>query len=657
MNARFQLFPKKTVLLFLAVSFFSQTLGAQTVSSSDSIKYTFPWVDVVSGVVKSTETVISRAQIESFKQEKISGDFLFLPGILRAPEPAAGEEIIIRGISQKRINIFYNGIPIRSNTVNTLQLDGLLFTDPDNIIVDKGAPSLYYGANSSGNVLRINSTPLSGKEFGIKASSYLGNNGKQSYNVKVSGHSDVFHYSASSGYFTRNSFRLSKKFEYVPSQKTLDRVNSDQKNLELTGMMTAVISKDHMYSLFGSFNSSEYGRPPSTVSPNYRRMDTWKNGLVGIRGFSLFGSDWRTESVFYYTTFKDTVIRYRNSSMIERSSFSCWYDQTFGGKAQLAKTLDDETKVLFSLDMKRDLHDQDWHTKASTKSTTTIAAFEVQNRSIEHLELIFGISHNWLAPNYVSEQAEVRRQSYSAFNYQLLSTYRPDASQFAFHLGASHTTIFPTTTDVFGDAMRSDVGYYVLPNPDLKEEQNTNIDAGVKWTSSDDVFAVDVSFYYNKISDMIRAIMPTDTTEKSINLDAARNIGIDLSAQVRIGTTFTTYLSYSYLNARNTSSNRTSDYLAYLPDHQLKLFSSYKPLEFLGADATVTYVSSRYFDVSGTWKSLSPYWLVDFSLNANLIRGVDVYAKLSNLLDENYQIANGFPQPGREYLMGIRVTH
>jgi iron complex outermembrane recepter protein len=607
--------------------------------------------------MKPTETMISRAQMGSFKQEKASGSFLFLAGIIKAPEQGAGDEIVIRGMSQKRVNIFYNGVPIRSTTTNSLPLDGLLLFGADNIILDKGTPSLLYGANSSGNVLSISSSPFAEKEFGVEASAYRGNNQKQSYALKASGYSNIFHYSVSGGYYYRKSFRLSDKFEYVPSQTSLDRVNSDQNNLEFMGTATAVLSSDHIYSIFGSFNASEYGRPASTVRPRYGRMNSWKNGFVGLRGFSSFGGGWKTESIFYYTSFKDSLARYNDASLQVLSSNSYWYDQTFGGRIQVARTLNDENRVLCSVDMKWDIHNQDWHTKARTRSTTTIAACELQNRSIDQLELVFGVSHNWLTPDYASERSEVERQRYSAFNYQTVATYKPDGLHLAYHIGVCHTTIFPTTTDIFGDALRSDPTYTVLPNPYLKEEQNVNVDTGIKWSTPDNNCNVDVSFYYNAISDMIRAVFPTDSTEQSINIDAARNIGIDLSAQIKINRVLTSYLAYSFLMARNVSSNRNSDYLEYLPGHQLKWFSSYQPFALLGADITVTHVSERYFILSGKWLSLPPYWLLDCGVNVDVSRGVVLFTKLSNLLDENYQSANGYPQPGREYLVGIRVKY
>jgi iron complex outermembrane recepter protein len=657
LNPRFDVSPRMTGLLLSAILLSFRSVSAQTALTSDSIKYSLPSVEIVGEVLRPTETMISSVQIESFKQEKMSGSFLFLPGIVRAPEQGAGDEIVVRGISQKRVNIYYNGVPIRSNTTNSLPLDGLLFFNADNVILDKGTPSLFYGANSSGNVLSINSSPFSEKEFAVEGSASRGNNEKQSYALKLSGYSNVLHYSISGGYFYRKSFRLSDKFTFVPSQTSLDRVNSDQNNLELMATATAVLSSDHIYSIFGSFNTSEYGRPASTVRPRYGRMNSWKNGFVGLKGSSSFDAGWKMESILYYTTLKDSLARYNDASLKALSSTSYWYDQTFGGRVQCASTLDDQNKILFSLDIKRDLHTQDWHTKASTRSTTTIAACEYQNRSIQELELVLGVSHNWLMPNYVSERTEVERQNYAAFNYQSLVTYKPKSLQLAFHLGVNHTTIFPATTDVFGDAMRSDPTYTILPNPDLKEEQNTNIDAGVKWRSPENNYNVDVAFYYNAISDLIKAINLTDSTEQSINIDAARNVGIDLCAQFRIDRTLTTYLSYSYLKARNVSSDRTSDFLEYLPEHQLKSFSSYEPYPFLGVDLSVTYVSKRYYALSGEWQSLPRYWLMDAGVNSHISSSIILYTKVSNVLDEDYQVSNGFPQPGREYVIGVRLKY
>jgi iron complex outermembrane receptor protein len=271
--------------------------------------------------------------------------------------------------------------------------------------------------------------------------------------------------------------------------------------------------------------------------------------------------------------------------------------------------------------------------------------------------MVIGISHNWLNPGSPGLHADYNRPSFSAFNYRILSTFTPEKSFYNVHLGLSLMTMFPTTLDLFGDALRSDPNYEVLPNPDLKEEKSANVDIGARFLLPESGVSFDVSVFYNKISNLIKAVNLTDSTEQSMNLESARNIGMELTAQYKVLNILTAYLSYSLLDAKNTSSNRKSDHLAYLPEHQLKLFASCIPYKEFGGDVTVTYVAKRYFDLSGIWNSLNAYWLVDVSVSSEFLDGLSLYGKIYNILDENYQVANGFPQPGREFIIGLRYTY
>lgn len=663
MNHRFHSLFKIVFTLLLFVLSFEDIILAQTNSSSDTVKYTLPEITVYGEPIKTTESVLNQDQIEALKPEKTSEALIFLPGVARAPETPAGEEIMIRGINQSRINIFFNGIPIRSNTENFVPLDGLFFSNADLVVVEKGAPSLIYGANSAGNVLHIYNSPLSQKSFELAISSYGGNNGKQGHQLNVSGHSGRFHYNFSGSYYSRNSFRLSKKFEFIPSQTSRDRVNSDQKNIEIMGMITPLFSNNHVYSLMGAFNSSEYGRPPSTFSQKYRRMDSWQNSFIGINGVSSFAHNIKMKNIIYYTSLKDTLNRYTDDSYTKIRGIDHWNDETVGGRTILTKTFNAENKVNFSADVKRDIHRQyRFNTsrqyrlpKSHIKTTTSIFTFEIENKSLNNFTLLSGISYNALRPNFINEESGVERKDFSAFNYQILATYSPEKSHYKIHGGFSSTTIFPTVMKIFGDALRSDDSYTVLPNPDLKEEKSRNFDGGVRFNLSGTGLKFDISVFYNQIKDLIQDVRLSDTTEQAINIESARNLGMDLMAQYNINNKVMTLLTYSYLSAKNTSSDRDSDYLAYRPEHRFKFFLSYSLHKYFGTDFTLTYLSNRYYNLYGTWNDLDPYWLIDASLNSEIYRGITLFAKLKNLLDENYTSPFDYPQPGREFLIGLKL--
>jgi iron complex outermembrane receptor protein len=649
---------RNSITSLLFIFSFANVTFAQTKLASDSIKYAFPEISVTADRLKPTEASINLNRIEKLIPEQIEDAFSLLPGVISTPEGSAGQEIVIRGVSQNRINIFYNGVPIRSNTFNNIPLDGLLFLNAENIILETGSPSLIYGANSSGNVLYLKTSPFSQKRFSFGLTSYTGNNAKQGHRLMVSGFTPKIHYKLSGGYYTRDSFRLSDKFESTPSQTSSNRVNSDLQNIEFAGMITPVLSQNHIYSLFGSLNSSEYGRPPSTVSRSrYRRMDYWQNAFVAVNGASSLASNLNLENIVYYTSLKDTVTRYNDPHYSEVRSYSYWKDQTIGGRSILSKEFNSHNFAHASVDIKRDIHQQDWHSKSETKSTTSIMTLGLKNRSIKNVSIAPDVSFNHVRPNYSSENSDLERKKFSAFNYKLLATYSNAVAGYELYAGLSYTTIFFSTIDLFGDALRSDDWYKIIPNPNLKEEKSRNFDFGTKLYLEDMGLNIGLSIYYNRLTDLINAVSLSDSTEQSINIAAARNAGFDVVVEYDVLNNLKTYLTYSYLDARNLSTDRTSDQLSYLPKHRLKLYAAIVPLKLTQLSVIATYVSGRQYEIMGNWDTLDSYLVIDGILHLNLLKNVGCFLVINNILDENYDSLYGYPQPGRELIFGLKLNY
>ena len=54
--------------------------------------------------------------------------------------------------------------------------------------------------------------------------------------------------------------------------------------------------------------------------------------------------------------------------------------------------------------------------------------------------------------------------------------------------------------------------------------------------------------------------------------------------------------------------------------------------------------------------TLGNYWLVDLALQYQATESVTVFAKGSNLLDEDYEQVFGFRTPDRAAYLGVRVN-
>ncbi|MBD3782240.1 MAG: TonB-dependent receptor [Micrococcales bacterium] len=76
---------------------------------------------------------------------------------------------------------------------------------------------------------------------------------------------------------------------------------------------------------------------------------------------------------------------------------------------------------------------------------------------------------------------------------------------------------------------------------------------------------------------------------------------------------------------------------------------------FAGADLSV---AARYagksFDDRANNVTLDDYWLVDLRASYPLVTGIDVYGRIENLFDTDYQTVAGYGTAGRSAYVGVR---
>jgi outer membrane receptor protein involved in Fe transport len=305
----------------------------------------------------------------------------------------------------------------------------------------------------------------------------------------------------------------------------------------------------------------------------------------------------------------------------------------------------------FSVDAKQDIHFQDMYKIiATTKVNTVLSTLEYRTELFSRFLINSGLSYNFTKPIYTSS-GEIPLRDLSAMNCQLSCAYvLPDNLQMI-HLGYSRTTIFPRIRDLFGNDLRA--GY--VPNPDLKEEMNNNLDFGINSSFVNNNLGVSFSLFYNPVRDLLVDVALTDTTSQTQNLNSAIFYGSEVMIKYAPNENVFATLSYTYLKATNNSGNRTSDYIAYRPEHFLRMFLSYTPVRYIGVNCSFVFCSRQYYDSSTRWLSIPDYTLLDVGLQSKPIDHATLWFKVNNLFDRNYFSVFDQPQPGREFRVGFSV--
>ncbi len=144
------------------------------------------------------------------------------------------------------------------------------------------------------------------------------------------------------------------------------------------------------------------------------------------------------------------------------------------------------------------------------------------------------------------------------------------------------------------------------------------------------------------------------------NIIETRARGIDTQLGLNISEFFTTSVVYSYVDTQNQSAGNANEgnELARRPEHAITFSSDWsgeianRPV---GIGLDIRNVGDS-FDDAGNSNELDGYTLVNLRASTEITDGFELYGRLENIFDEQYQTAAGFATPGFGGFVGIRAA-
>lgn len=200
---------------------------------------------------------------------------------------------------------------------------------------------------------------------------------------------------------------------------------------------------------------------------------------------------------------------------------------------------------------------------------------------------------------------------------------------------------------------------YMVGNPQLKPEKGWNWDVGgqMRHRSGPIVLTARAGMYQMSIRDMLAWITDTLTgVSYRKNIKAAVIKGYTFKSAVSVLNKYTTSFDFVYNDARDTATKKV---LTYRPEYMVT-YSNSLDLGRFCAGIAARYVSKVYTNADNT--TSLPVTLI---LNANVgcsitpggsgSNGVRLVYDVLNLTNERYYTDKGFPLPGREHRLGVKV--
>jgi vitamin B12 transporter len=592
-----------------------------------------------------------------------------LPGVSvnRTGSPAGLTQVRIRGAEANHTLVLIDGIEANAGSDGTFDFSDLLTEDIDRIEVIRGPQSALYGANAVGGVINI--VTKSGRgPLSIRARVESGSFGTKEGAVRLSGGNDRIWGAATVQHRASDGFNLAP--EGLLGEKDDYKISSYSANAG--AMLTDNIRLD----LNIRYSDKRLERDDETG------FDSRNGWIIASDSFSYYASTvllmgaslrWDMLDGKWSHLFRAN----RNLTTrddVQIADFDENFDGTgFGngfGPPVPVETTDEAYKLSYLttyrfswpvlglehavtglIDHGRDLFENktDSGFVSASRRQTAVAA-EWRGGFLDRIFLSASLRHD-------------NNDSFDNF-----TTWRTGVSIPIQELGIRpHASM---GTGVRAPTMFEQFGFtpFFIPNPNLKPEESRGWDAGVEFSFGDRA-VLDITYFETDLTNMIEGDSNFVACEKSptgfctfpINLPGtSRRKGIELASRFALLPNLSLGVSYTYLDAVD-SEGRVE---VRRPKHSARVDVAYGFDEGRGeVTVTAAYNGDTINQVLGApfffpvgRLTLDDYWLVSAAASYKLNPGLEIYGRIENLFDEDYEEVFGFSTAGIAGYAGLRWT-
>ena len=588
--------------------------------------------------IGSAVTVITAEDLER-KQVRSGSDVLReVPGVAVSRSGAVGAftQVRIRGAEGNQTLVIIDGVEVNDPSGGSeFDFGNLLAADIERIEVLRGPQSALYGSDAIGGVINIITKkgrgPVTGR-VSLEGGSFR--TGQASASVRGGG--DWYHFSLGASGFATDGVSSAPESE-GNSEEDGRRNQTYNAKLGVTPFENLEIE------LFGRFVKSTTETDPQpavagiirTVDGDDKTETIQRTGRAQVK-YSLFDGAW--EHIVGAGINEEKSDSFTNNAL------------TFEADGEKAR-YDYQTNVFFETpSLAEATHSLTFLAEREDESQLTRSAFGGSDLAITN----YGFAGEYRAGLWdrLFLSGSVRHDDNDIF--EDATTFRTTAAYLHHETGTrlhgSYGTGVknPTLFELFG------FGPNFVPNPNLGPEKSKGWDIGVEQDFLGDRLSVDVTYFSNRITDLIQGAGNT-----AVNLQGASKIqGVELTAKARIAEGLTFTGQYTYTDGQDANGAE----LVRRPKHLASVNLAYEFLDGrvkldLGIDYNGTQKDIQFsnFFATRTIVTLDGFVLVNLAASYELVEGVELYGRVENLLDDDYQEVLGFGAPGISGFSGIRM--
>jgi vitamin B12 transporter len=219
----------------------------------------------------------------------------------------------------------------------------------------------------------------------------------------------------------------------------------------------------------------------------------------------------------------------------------------------------------------------------------------------------------------------------------------------------------PTFIERFGFFPSQFIG-----NPELRPEKSTSVDVGIEHSLAADALSLQLTFFHQDLTDEINGFVFDPATflftAENVTGDSSRS-GVEFASTWKLADHLQFTATYTYTDSNEDDGQGMQTRELRRPRHSGSIGGTYR---FFDERASLTMVADYGgavediffppFPAPSETVTLDAYWLVDLTAAYDVAQNVNLFARLTNLLDEEYEQVYGYRNRGRSGYLGVRVN-
>jgi iron complex outermembrane receptor protein len=638
----------------------------------------------------ATDNKVTIEDVWTFSRNTLDEAIKLVPGVTSTLDGTGRRNergIFVRGFGRWQVPLSIDGIRVYLPADNRLDFSRFLTQDLAEIEVQKGYVSVLDGPGAMGGAINlITRKPTERFETELRAG---GGEGFEDAYLRVGSLQESFYVQGSASYLDRDYWDMSDDF--VPATAIEDgaeRNSSDNRDTRANFKIGFTPNDQDEYSLSYTAQTGEKGAPlnvynnPPNPPNSFWRWPSWDIGNLYWLSVTRLGADddVTLKTSLFDNTFENSLYAYDDATYTTQSApgrFQSFYDdEGYGGSVEIELPVGERNTFGAAYHRRRDEHTEyndnrpthptlrNVEPLQTTLEDTWSLALENRFAATADLDLVAGVSYEENDLKRAQEfnpavdpddPFEYPTGGSDATNVQAAAYWRYAQGRELRGVISSRTrfpTIFERFSTRFGTA---------IPNPDLEPEHAVNYELG--WSGQlNDGLDLTAALFYADVEDLIQTNVvnpgqPPPQMTQTQNVGDGEFYGVELGVTTRLTESWRVSANYTHLERVIDDPLQPGLEVTGAPDDAAFVAFIFEPSDRWTITPSLELATDRWSEVTGGgFVRTGDYTLLN--LQAQYRGGGDRWELAfggTNITDENFELAYGYPEPGTSAYARVRL--